>query len=90
MSYQYPISTDWSTDEIVNVVKFFSCIETAYEKGIERELLIHSYQEFKKVVTSKSEEKKICGQFEDESHYSCYQTMKKAKDDTNLKIIKMK
>ncbi len=89
MSYHYPISTDWQTNEIVDVVNFFHCIETAYEKGIEREVLIQGYQRFKAVVTSKSEEKKICGEFEDESGYSCYRTMKKAKEEIKTKMIKM-
>ncbi|NEU35490.1 hypothetical protein GN156_33080, partial [bacterium LRH843] len=39
MEYQYPISLDWSTEEIIDVVKFFESIEKAYEKGIEREQL---------------------------------------------------
>ncbi|MFZ3588103.1 UPF0223 family protein [Bacillus sp. DJP31] len=90
MSYHYPISTDWKTNEIVDVVNFFSCIETAYEKGIERDKLIQAYQRFKAIVTSKSEEKSICGDFEDESGYSCYKTMKKAKEETTTKIIKMR
>jgi uncharacterized protein YktA (UPF0223 family) len=89
MSYQYPISMDWKTDEIVDVVQFFSCIEKAYENGIDRDILFQAYHRFKVIVPSKSEEKQICGEFEEESGYSCYRTMKKVKDEPNTKIIKM-
>jgi uncharacterized protein YktA (UPF0223 family) len=89
LSYQYPISIDWSTDEIVDVVQFFSCIEKAYESGIDRDILSRAYRRFKEIVPSKSEEKQICGEFEEESGYSCYRTMKKVKDEPDKKIIKM-
>jgi uncharacterized protein YktA (UPF0223 family) len=88
MSYQYPISIDWKTDEIVDVVEFFHCIETAYEQGIERDILMNAYRKFKEVVPSKSEEKKLCGEYEDQSGYSCYRTIQKARVE-NKKIIKM-
>jgi uncharacterized protein YktA (UPF0223 family) len=89
MSYQYPISMDWKTDEIVDVVQFFSCVEKAYENGIDRDILFQAYRRFKEIIPSKSEEKKICGEFEDESGYSCYRTMKKIQEEPNSRLIKM-
>lgn len=40
MEYSYPFSTDWSTEEIVDVVQFFEGIEQAHEKGIKREVMM--------------------------------------------------
>lgn len=57
MEYQYPIDYHWSTEEIVDVIKFFEHIEAAYERGIERDVLMASYRRFKEIVPSKSEEK---------------------------------
>lgn len=57
MNYSYPFSYDWSTQEIIDVIKFFEAIETVYEKGMEREKLMNTYRRFKEIVPSKSEEK---------------------------------
>lgn len=89
MSYQYPISYDWSTDEIIDVVRFFESVEKAYEGGIEKSELMNAYKRFKLVVPSKSEEKKICGEFEESSGYSSYRTIQKAKDGVDGEKIKM-
>ncbi|WP_246944108.1 UPF0223 family protein [Bacillus pinisoli] len=86
MSYQYPISLDWKTDEIVAVVEFFNCIETAYEKGIEREALLKAYRKFKEIVPGKAEEKRLCADFEAQSGYSCYRTIQRAKEEQKIKI----
>ena len=55
MEYQYPIDYRWSTEEIVDVIKFFEAIESAYEKGIEREEVMKAYRRFKEIVPSKAE-----------------------------------
>ncbi|MFT4415171.1 UPF0223 family protein [Fredinandcohnia humi] len=89
MDYQYPISYEWSTDEIVGVIKFFECIEKAYEKGISKGQLISTYKRFKEIVPSKSEEKQVCGEFEETSGYSAYRVIKKAKETNQETIIKM-
>jgi len=86
MDYQYPISLDWSTEEIVDVIKFFECIEKAYENGIERSLLMASYRRFKEIVPSKAEEKTICNEFEEVSGYSAYKVVKKGKDSDEISI----
>ena len=89
MEYQYPISLDWSTEEIIDVVKFFESIERAYEKGIERDNLMAVYRRFKEIVPSKAEEKTICNDFDDQSKYTSYRTIQKAKDASSRDIIKM-
>lgn len=89
MEYQYPIDYHWSTEEIVDVIKFFEQIEAAYEKGINREVLMASYRRFKEIVPSKAEEKKICNEFEEMSGYSSYRAIKKAKESETSEKIKM-
>ncbi|WP_066395508.1 UPF0223 family protein [Neobacillus mesonae] len=80
MEYQYPIDYSWTTEEIIDVVKFFEAIEKAYETGIERDGLLQAYRRFKEIVPSKAEEKTVCGEFEEISGYSSYRTIKKAKE----------
>ncbi|WP_066176495.1 UPF0223 family protein [Bacillus marinisedimentorum] len=89
MEYTYPISYDWSKDEVVDVVNFYHCVEKAYGKGINREDLLAVYRRFKEIVPSKSEEKQLCGQFEKESGFSCYRTIQKAKQLEQGDLIKM-
>jgi uncharacterized protein YktA (UPF0223 family) len=90
MEYQYPIDYHWSTDETVDVIRFFEAIEKAYEKGIDREELLSIYRRFKEIVPSKAEEKKICGEFEELSGYSSYRTVKMAKEAVSNSRIIMK
>jgi uncharacterized protein YktA (UPF0223 family) len=90
MEYQYPIDHTWTTKEIVDVIKFFECIEQAYENGIDRETLMNVYRRFKEIVPSKAEEKKLCSEFEEESGYSPYRTMQKVKSATQGDRIRMR
>lgn len=90
MEYQYPIDYSWTTDEVVDVIKFFEAIERAYEKGIERDEIMYAYRRFKEIVPSKAEEKTICGEFEEISGYSSYRTIKKAKEAASGDKILMK
>ncbi|WP_141431330.1 UPF0223 family protein [Bacillus sp. 03113] len=89
MEYQYPIDPDWTTEEIIDVIKFFEFIEKAYEKGVEREPFLKTYRRFKEIVPGKADEKKICGEFEEISGYSSYRAVKKLKEDSGINIIKM-
>ncbi|MDZ5470633.1 UPF0223 family protein [Bacillus sp. 31A1R] len=90
MEYQYPIDHEWSTDEIIDVINFFQQIEKAYEHGIERDQLMNAYRRFKEIVPSKSEEKKICGEFEEMSGYSTYRTIQLSKGRQAGDKIRMK
>ncbi|KAB7669305.1 UPF0223 family protein [Bacillus sp. B1-b2] len=89
MDYSYPIDLDWSTDEIVTVVSFFECIEKAYENGIDKSELMNQYRLFKQIVPGKSQEKKVCDEFEEVSGYSTYRTIKKAKELSEGLKVKM-
>lgn len=86
MEYQYPIDYHWSTEEIVDVIKFLKRLKGRM-KGNFRDEIMNAYRRFKEIVPGKAEEKKICGEFEETSGYSSYQTVKKAKEaDTGVKI----
>ncbi|RWZ60745.1 UPF0223 family protein [Halobacillus fulvus] len=90
MSYTYPIDeVHWTKEEIIDVVNFYSMVEQAYEKGVSRDDLMLAYTRFKQIVPSKSEEKKLCGQFEKESGYSCYRTVKQARSMSPADKVKM-
>ncbi|SDJ75231.1 UPF0223 family protein [Sediminibacillus albus] len=80
MSYSYPLEETWTQQEIIDVVNFYSLVEQAYENGVKRDDLLMAYTRFKQIVPAKSEEKQLCGKFEKESGYSCYQTVKKARN----------
>lgn len=90
MEYSYPILPDWSTQEIIDVVKFFEAIEKAYEQGILREELIAKYRRFKEIVPSKAEEKTLFKQFEEVSGYVSYNAIKLAKQLEDGQRIKLK
>lgn len=89
MEYQYPIDLDWSTEEIVAVIKFFECVEKGYESGVNREELMETYRRFKEIVPGKAQEKKIFDEFEETSGYSSYLIIKKSKESNDMKTIKM-
>ncbi len=89
MDYLISIDYTWKTDEIVKVISFFQGIEKAYEKGIRREDLMALYKDFKQIVPSIAEEKKVCAEFEEVSGYSTYRTMQKAKKSEEGELVKM-
>lgn len=89
MEYSYPFSTDWSTEEIVDVVQFFEGIEQAYEKGIKRENMLAKYRRFKQIVPSQAEEKSIFREFEEASGYVSYPVVKLTKEGTDGTLIKV-
>lgn len=89
MEYSYPLSTDWTTDEMVDVVRFFEVVELAYEKGAKRELVMARYKRFKEIVPSQAEEKTICREFEQASSYVPYRVVKLAKALADGQIVRM-
>lgn len=90
MEYQYPIDPDWSTEEVVDVIKYFESIEKAYEQGIERDQFMNTYRRFKEIVPGKAQEKNLCDEFEELSGYSSYRTVKAAKEAESGDKVKMK
>lgn len=89
MEYSYPFSTDWSTQEIIDVVQFFEGIEQAYEKGIKREIMLAKYRRFKQIVPSQAEEKSVFREFEEESGYASYPVVKMTKELADGSLIKV-
>lgn len=79
MDYNYPLRHDWSTDEIIMVTEFYVAIEKAYEEGIKSSKMLTAYNNFKKVVPSKAEEKTLFNEFEKASGYKSYPIVKEAK-----------
>ncbi|HWL12240.1 MAG TPA: UPF0223 family protein [Ureibacillus sp.] len=89
MEYSYPFSPDWSTTEIIDVVRFFEGVEQAYEKGIKREDMLARYRRFKEIIPSQAEEKTVFREFEEVSGYISYKVVKLTKEQEDGKIIKM-
>lgn len=90
MEYSYPLNIDWSTDEMVDVVKFFEAVEAVYEKGILREDFMARYKRFKEIVPSQAEEKTILREFEQASSYVGYKAVKLAKELEDGQKVRIK
>lgn len=86
--YQYPLDLDWTTEEMVIVMKMLEDLELANEKGIDNARFLKSYKQFKTVIPSIGEEKKLGKEFEKVSGYSLYRTVQAAKKNQK-KILKM-
>ncbi|SET86624.1 Uncharacterized protein YktA, UPF0223 family [Salinibacillus kushneri] len=89
MEYHYPIDESWDTDEVMDVIHFLQLIEKAYEDKANRDDLLHAYHRFKEIVPSKMEEKQIDKKFNQQSGYSTYRTIQKAKQAENGETITM-
>lgn len=81
MDKNLPISLDWSTEEVVDVIQFFEFMEKAYKNKVNREEILARYRRFKEIVPSKSEEKQLFKEYDRELGISCYEVIKKAKGD---------
>ena len=79
MSYEYPLNPDWTTQEIVNVVNLLSAIERVYESGMALSDFQQAYRNFKQIVTSIGEEKRIDSRFQQVSGYSLYRVVQEMK-----------
>lgn len=77
--YFYPLDSSWSTKEMTLVLHFFNQVEQAYESKVDSQKLLESYQQFKTVVPSKGEEKRLDKSFEKVSGYSTYRVVQMAK-----------
>ncbi|KRM72545.1 UPF0223 family protein [Lacticaseibacillus brantae] len=87
-NYQYPLDFDWTKAEMIKVTTFYQLVEDAYEKGVDRDNLLAAYNGFKQVVPDKGTERQYDRDFEDQSGYSIYQTVKAARS-AKQKILKM-
>ncbi len=89
MEYSYPISMDWSVEEIISVINFFEIIEKVYKQGVNRKEMMAHYRKFKKVVPSIAEEKKIFREFQEMSGYSAYHAVKMMKESKDTDMIRL-
>lgn len=86
VNYQFPIDSDWSTEEIIMVVECLAIVEKAHHEKVASQSILQKYQAFKTVIRSMSEEKKIDREFAKDTGYSLYRTIKAAKEKPEKKI----
>jgi uncharacterized protein YktA (UPF0223 family) len=89
MEYTYPLSLDWSKQEVIDVIAFFQAVEQAYGKGVTKRELMDKYKRFKEIVPGKAEEKQMCNEFEKDAGYSSYRAIQKAKELADDNKVKM-
>lgn len=87
-SYSYPLDLEWTTAEITVAISFFNAVEDAYEKTVNRQLLLSRYDDFCQVAGSKMAVKQLERQFAAVSGYQAYPVVKAARNSTK-KTIKM-
>ena len=84
--YDYPLDSEWTVNEIIDVMALYNAVEKAYEGGISNDELLAAYKKFKVIVTSKSQEKQLDKEFEKNSGYSIYQAIKKSKEESWISL----
>ena len=84
--YQYPLDLDWTTEEMVIVTNMWTAVEHANETGLPVDKFLTTYQQFKTVVKSIGEEKRLGREFENASGYSLYRTLQQAKKQGSGKL----
>lgn len=84
--YDYPLDSEWTVNEIIDVMALYNAVEKAYEGGISSDELLATYKKFKVIVTSKSQEKQLDKEFEKNSGYSIYQAIKKSKEESWISL----
>lgn len=89
MNYSYPLNDSWSTNEIIDVVNYYTLIEKAYTNGVLQQDILIAYKRFKQIVPSKSEEKQLDRDFEKQTTYVPYRVIQKAKTLNGKDKIKM-
>lgn len=85
-NYQYPLDLDWTTEEMVIVTNMWTAVEQANETGLPVDKFLTTYQQFKTVVKSIGEEKRLGREFENASGYSLYRTLQQAKKQGSGKL----
>lgn len=84
--YQYPLDLDWTTEEMVIVTNMWTAVEQANETGLPVDKFLTTYQQFKTVVKSIGEEKRLGRELESASGYSLYRTLQQAKKQGSGKL----
>ena len=86
--YSYPRDSDRTTEEILHVMSFYQAVEIGYEEGVLAGKFEEAYNDFKEIVPSKSEEKKMFKEYEKASGYVPYLLIKQLKTAEAADIIK--
>lgn len=89
-NYQYPIDSDWTTEEIIDVINFFNVIEQTYESSVDSKLFSDAYQKYCHIVDSISAQKQLDRKFLQESGYSIYKAVKWWKEHPDSPKIQIK
>lgn len=89
-NYQYPIDSDWTTDELVKIINFLTLVEQAYESSVDAKAFGQAYDSYRQIVNSISGQKQLDKKFQQESGYSIYQVVKWWKEHPDAKKIQMK
>ena len=84
--YDYPLDPDWSTEEIIDVVKLYNAVEKAYEEGISSKEFMEHYRTFTSIADSKSLQNQLDKAFEGASGYSIYKVFKRAQEEEWVKL----
>lgn len=88
-NYNYPLDIEWTQPEMLVVMAMWQALEDTYEKGLPAAHFLTVYQEFKTVIKSIGEERKLGRDFEEVSGYSLYRAVQAAKAAPD-KMLKMK
>lgn len=88
-NYNYPLDIEWTQEEMLAVMAMWQTLEDVYEKGLPAAEFLTVYRNFKAVVKSIGEERKLGRDFEEVSGYSLYRAVQAAKVAPD-KVIKMK
>ncbi|MBB6449439.1 uncharacterized protein YktA (UPF0223 family) [Geomicrobium halophilum] len=83
-----PFSMDWTKEEIVKVVNFFTQVDDAYDKGTRAGTILKAYEEFKEVVPAKNEEKTYFRDYERQTNQSCWQTVQQARKVNEDELVR--
>ncbi|MGX7051940.1 UPF0223 family protein [Leuconostoc palmae] len=85
-NYTLPIDGNWSVEDIVTVSTLVDSVLKVYENGVKKEILMNNYRNFLAVIPSKSEQKQFDKDFEKQTGYSIYRTMKFASQTVKDKV----
>lgn len=80
-NYSYPLDYSWTKEDMVTVIALWNAVEAAYESGITKEAFLSAYRNFKKVVPSIGEEKRLGKEFEAVSGFSLYRVVQASKSE---------
>ncbi|MBE4726304.1 UPF0223 family protein [Leuconostoc citreum] len=85
-NYTLPIDSNWTIDDIVTVSAFVDKMLQVYENGVLKVTLLAQYDKFRQVIPSKSEQKQFDRNFEQQTGFSIYRTIKLAQATTKDRI----